>query len=84
MVTPKPEELRQQIKRYLIAQAESGNKFVKSRHISDYLDVSAKRVGQAICALEAEEQVTLGQQSISLHRWGGKSDGVTWYIEVSE
>lgn len=76
MPSPSPEILRQQVIDYLLGQVEAGSAYVKSRHIATELNASAKRIGLLLAALEAEEP------SITLERWGGNSDGTTWYVEV--
>lgn len=59
-----------------VAATDGGSAFVKSRHIAAELDVSAKRVGSAMAALENDSSTP-----VSIHRRGGSSDGTTWYIE---
>lgn len=57
--------------------ANNGSTFVKSRHIADEFDVSAKRIGIALAALEDDPSTPF-----SMDRRGGNSNGTTWYIET--
>jgi hypothetical protein len=69
------DDLQARIHAYLVAELEEGRFFVKSRYIAADLDISVKRVGAAMKTLESTTT------DLSLQRWGGQSDGITWYIE---
>ncbi|WP_423785185.1 DUF7123 family protein [Halobacterium noricense] len=68
--------VEEQILAYLERCATDGSSFTKSRHIADELDISVKRVGTIMATLEADST------AVHIHRWGGGSDGITWYIET--
>lgn len=72
--------LQRQLREYLIDEiaANDGSAFVKSRHVAEDLDVSAKRIGIAMAALEDDPSTPL-----LMRRRGGNSNGTTWYIERS-
>ncbi|MFB6122146.1 MAG: hypothetical protein ABEJ78_01630 [Haloferacaceae archaeon] len=72
--------LQHQLKEYLMDKiaANNGSTFVKSRHIADDFDVSAKRIGAAMAALEDDSSIPL-----LMERRGGNSNGTTWYIKNS-
>ena len=71
-------DLQSRIQAYLLEELDDGRSFVKSRHIADDLDASVKRVGAAMEALESRTT------DVSLQRWGGQSDGITWYVETDD
>lgn len=72
------DELQARVQAYLVTELEAGRSFVKSRHIAADLDASVKRVGAAMNVLESTGT------EIALQRWGGQSDGITWYIESTD
>lgn len=70
--------LQNRLQAYLtdVVANNGGSAFVKSRHIAVELNVSAKRVGAAIAALENDTSTPF-----SVHRRGGDSNGTTWHIK---
>lgn len=70
--------LQHQLREYLMDKiaANNGSTFVKSRHIANDFDVSAKRIGAVMAALEDSSSAPL-----LMERRGGNSNGTTWYIE---
>ena len=72
------DDLQSRVQTYLLEGLKDGRSFVKSRHIAADLDASVKRVGAAMEALES------GSTDVSLQRWGGQSDGITWYVETDD
>lgn len=77
MQSPSYETLRQRISEHLIETVEDNSHFVKSRHIAADLDISAKRAGKVLMTLENNDS------RFTLERWGGSSDGITWYVELN-
>lgn len=67
--------LHDRILQYLDSQVVNGQAFVKSRHIAAAIDASAKRVGVAMSDLETQST------EFEFQRWGGGSDGITWFVE---
>jgi hypothetical protein len=78
MASPDSTSLQHQLREYLRDElaANGGSMYIKSRHITEDLDASAKRIGRAMAALENDPSLPL-----LLHRRGGNSDGTTWCIE---
>lgn len=74
MSAPTLETLRKRISAYLIEEIEDESRYIKSRHIAAELDISVKRVGKVMATIEQEDP------RVTLERWGGSSDGVTWYV----
>jgi biotin operon repressor len=63
---------------YIENQLSGGDTFIKSRHIAGKLGISAKQVGAVMRSIEDYGT------SIEVNKWGGSSDGITWYIERVE
>ena len=70
--------LQCQLKEYLIDQlaVNDGSTYIKSRHIADDFNESAKRIGTAMAAIESDPSAPF-----LMHRRGGNSDGTTWFIK---
>lgn len=63
------------LEEYLLDQAGPGGGFVKSRHVASAMNVSSKKVGSAMYRLMHLSS------DIKIEKWGGSSDGMTYYIE---
>lgn len=72
--------LQHKLREYLVDElsVNDGSAYIKSRHIADDFDVSAKRIGAVMTALEDDPSTPFLMQ-----RRGGNSNGTTWYIEKS-
>lgn len=77
MESQRYETLYEQISEYLIKKVEEGSPFVKSRHVASDLNLSVKRVGKLMASIERDDP------QFDVERWGGSSDGVTWYVQLN-
>jgi hypothetical protein len=69
---------KKQVLEYIEDQLSAGETFTKSRHIAGKLGISAKQVGAVMSSIEDTES------SLQVKKWGGSSDGTTWYIKRVE
>ncbi|WP_449271596.1 DUF7123 family protein [Halolamina sediminis] len=67
-----------QVLEYIEDQLSAGQTFAKSRHIAGKVEISAKQVGAVMSSIEDYES------SLQVKKWGGSSDGTTWYIKRVE
>jgi hypothetical protein len=74
MTSAEPSDVEQEVLAYIAEQVDDGTHYIKSSHITQALDLSVKRVGAAMAKLEKTST------PFEMTRWGGDSDGITWYI----
>lgn len=65
------------LEEYLIERIDSGDQYFKSRFIATDLELSAKQIGHLMRELQSTSTV------LEITDWGGNSDAITWYIEIS-
>ena len=70
-------KVRAAVRAYLSTEIAQGHQFFKSYRIAKEVDATAKQVGHAMSHLAASS-------SLQIERWGGNSDGTTWFVRIEE
>lgn len=71
--------LRQALEQHLLDRVRKGEHFHKSKFLEDAIEEgSVKQIGLEMHALQDNSNV------LDIEKWGGNSDGTTWYVTLAD